>query len=288
MPSFSASTVALLALTLTLVVIAFVAPVRAADPAPATDSAAVERACRDYVDAIYDLKPELIDRSVSPNLVKSGFGFNKKEGVYKQYPMSFAQLRELAASYNKDGKIPKDAPRDVVVLGVLDSIATAKLTASWGVDYFQLAKEGGRWRIRHILWQSHPPASAGTETDAVRRACLDYAEGIYLVKPENIDRAVHRDLVKVGFVQNGADPEPAQRPMSFDQLRTLAAQVNKDGKFGPSARKEVEVLDAMDQTACAKLTAEWGIDSFHLAKFDGQWKIVQVVWQNHRSKPRAE
>ncbi len=38
---------------------------------------------------------------------------------------------------------------------------------------------------------------------------------------------------------------------------------------------------AIDQTASVKLIAEWGIDYMHLAKYEGQWKIVNVLWQSH-------
>jgi hypothetical protein len=37
------------------------------------------------------------------------------------------------------------------------SLAVAKVTASWGVDYMLLAKPDGRWQIQQILWQSPPP-----------------------------------------------------------------------------------------------------------------------------------
>ena len=36
----------------------------------------------------------------------------------------------------------------------------------------------------------------------------------------------------------------------------------------------------MNQTASAKLTAAWGVDYFHLAKYGGKWKIVHVLWQS--------
>ena len=39
-------------------------------------------------------------------------------------------------------------------------------------------------------------------------------------------------------------------------------------------------LDVLDKTATAKLTADWGVDYFHLARFDGQWQIVNVMWQS--------
>jgi hypothetical protein len=41
------------------------------------------------------------------------------------------------------------------------------------------------------------------------------------------------------------------------------------------------VLDVLDHTASAKVTASWGIDYMQLAKFDGAWKIINVVWQTH-------
>jgi hypothetical protein len=39
---------------------------------------------------------------------------------------------------------------------VLDQTASAKLTASWGIDYLLLAKYDGRWMITHVLWQTPP------------------------------------------------------------------------------------------------------------------------------------
>jgi hypothetical protein len=35
----------------------------------------------------------------------------------------------------------------------------------------------------------------------------------------------------------------------------------------------------MDQTASAKLTAQWGIDYLLLARYDGRWMITHVLWQ---------
>jgi hypothetical protein len=45
------------------------------------------------------------------------------------------------------------------------------------------------------------------------------------------------------------------------------------------APKEIRILDLLDQTASAKLIAHWGVDYFHLAKYDGRWMIVNVLWQ---------
>jgi hypothetical protein len=63
----------------------------------------------------------------------------------------------------------------------------------------------------------------------------------------------------------------------------LTAAWNKDGKRDTTI-KEVTVLDVLDQTASAKVVAMWGIDYMHLAKYDGRWQIINIVWQAHPPK----
>jgi peptidoglycan/xylan/chitin deacetylase (PgdA/CDA1 family) len=129
---------------------------------------AVRQAVLDYVEGVYDVAPERIERSVHPDLAKRGFYIKKGEKTYTSSPMTFTELVNLARNYNKDGKIPKDAPKDIVVFDVLDQIACAKLTAAWGVDYFQLAKYDGKWKIVNVLWQS-PPRAAATAVNNIQR-----------------------------------------------------------------------------------------------------------------------
>jgi hypothetical protein len=46
------------------------------------------------------------------------------------------------------------------------------------------------------------------------------------------------------------------------------------------APREVVVGEVNDQTATAKVVAWWGIDYLQLAKFNGKWMIVNVIWQS--------
>ena len=125
------------------------------------DKAAVKRAVLDYVEGIYDVKPELIERSVSKNLTKYGFWRPESSGNYQPgSSMTFEQLKKLSATYNKDNRIPRDAPKEIHIFEVMDKMACAKLRAYWGYDYFQLVKIDGRWKIRHVVWQSPPAKSS--------------------------------------------------------------------------------------------------------------------------------
>lgn len=130
---------------------------------------------------------------------------------------------------------------------------------------------------------SNSPVQAQDQADreAVRQAVLDYVEGIYNVEPARVERSVHPKLAKIGFYRSPNDS--AFRPgsnMTFERLVELSKNWNKSGKLRKDAPKEVTIYDVLDQTATVKLVAEWGIDYMHLAKFDGKWMIINVLWQS--------
>ncbi|MCA1558078.1 MAG: nuclear transport factor 2 family protein [Acidobacteria bacterium] len=120
------------------------------------DREAVRQAALDYIEAVYDVDPAKVERSVHPDLAKRGFFIKKGEAIYTQHTMTFAQLVELAKSYNKNGRVAKDAPKEVIIFEVSDQTASAKVIATWGIDYLHLAKYDGKWKIINILWQSPP------------------------------------------------------------------------------------------------------------------------------------
>jgi hypothetical protein len=122
----------------------------------ASDRAAIESAVRDYVDAIYDVDPSKIERSVHRDMVKRGF-FHGNDGQYAEHFMTYEELLLLAAEWNAGGQTDVTvAPREVRILDVLDQTATARLEAHWGIDYMHLARFDGTWQIIHVLWQAHP------------------------------------------------------------------------------------------------------------------------------------
>lgn len=136
-----------------------------------------------------------------------------------------------------------------------------------------------------LMW-SEPGAAdpASVDEEGVRAAVLDYVEGVYEVAPERIERSVHPSLRKIGWVRR-ADDTWGTAPMTFEQLRELAGSWNADGHLAADAPKEITVLDVLDQTATAKLVADWGVDYFHLARIDDRWQIVNVIWQ---TPPRSD
>lgn len=123
------------------------------------------------------------------------------------------------------------------------------------------------------------PAQEAFDYAGVERAALDYLEGFYEGSPEKIRRSVHPDAQKFGFAMR--DGTYQRIPMSFDQMLAFATRVRETGDHPPDdAPKRVEILDVLDQTAVAKVHAWWGSDYLTMARYDGAWKIVQVLWQS--------
>ncbi len=127
-------------------------------------------------------------------------------------------------------------------------------------------------------------AQTSDDREAVKQAATDYVDALYRADPTLIERSVHSGLTKHGFWRKPGDAlyQP-QTTMTYEQLHALAGKWNKDGKRDTSI-KQVQVLDLLDQTATAKVVAEWGIDYLQLAKYDGRWKIVNILWQSHPAR----
>jgi hypothetical protein len=124
-----------------------------------------------------------------------------------------------------------------------------------------------------------------TDKELVYAAIEDYVEGLYQVQPERIKKSVHPDLMKKGFWRKNDKTEYEKEDiMTFDQLVELASTWNAKGTLPKDAPKKIEVYDVQDQTATGKLTAQWGTDYFQLAKYDGKWMIVNILWQRHPPK----
>ncbi|MBB1284249.1 nuclear transport factor 2 family protein [Flavisolibacter sp. BT320] len=115
----------------------------------------IERAILNYVEAFYEADTTKAYESVAKDLAKRGY-YKAKDGSSKEAKMSFEQLVKLAQRWKASQNITDATPRKITVFEILDRIATAKVEAQWGIDYFHLAKQNGKWTIINVLWQDYP------------------------------------------------------------------------------------------------------------------------------------
>ena len=117
----------------------------------AQERKAVEDAVSDYVEGLYEGEPARISRSVQIDVIKRGFILN----VQGATQMTFAELISIAQQPSNDPQV--DTTRKLItVYDIQDNIATAGLTAWWGVDFLQLIKQSDGWKIANIISQVLP------------------------------------------------------------------------------------------------------------------------------------
>ena len=119
----------------------------------------VERACRNYIEGFYEGDTTKLIASLKPSLHKLGYWKNKNTGVYDfDGQMTYRGAMDYAKDVMTKKNFAKpDAPKKVEVLDVGNTIASAKVTAWWGIDYVLLSKQGDKWIIEQVLWEG-PPA----------------------------------------------------------------------------------------------------------------------------------
>lgn len=124
------------------------------------------------------------------------------------------------------------------------------------------------------------PVRAQTAADSagIRAAALDYIDGWYAGDAARMERALHPELAKrIVQTDQGGHSRLGQMGASM-----LVAQTRQGGGTDiPAAtrRNEVRIFDIYNNTASVRVTATGWIDYMHLAKWNGQWKIVNVLWQ---------
>lgn len=125
----------------------------------AQEKVKVERACLNYIEGFYEGDTAKLIISLKPSLHKLGYWKNKNTGVYDfDGQMTYREALDYAKNIlTKKNFAKPDAPKKVEVFEIGNTIASAKVTAWWGIDYVLLSKQGDKWIIEQVLWEG-PPA----------------------------------------------------------------------------------------------------------------------------------
>ena len=145
--------------------------------------------------------------------------------------------------------------------------------------------EDSAGRITHLTmgsWQvleRVPMTGASVDSARIRAAVLDYVDGWYTGDAARMERAVHPDLAKRIW---RPDPERGASRMENQTALTLVQGTRRgSGRETPEPqrRREVEILEIFGNAASARARMTDWIDLMHLARVNGEWKIVNVLWE---------
>jgi hypothetical protein len=130
-------------------------------------------------------------------------------------------------------------------------------------------------------------AQTSADTTAIRATALNYVEGWYEGNAERMVKALHPELVKRIVVRDTATGRTMVQGMGTSVL--VNSTRHGYGKETPRERqqKDVSVLDVFGNAASVKaVMADW-IDYMHMAKVDGRWVIVNVLWERKPEKDKT-
>lgn len=126
--------------------------------------------------------------------------------------------------------------------------------------------------LRTAVW-------AQSDDVLIKQAVLDYCEGWYEGNPERMERCLHPELAK-RIIRT--DPETGRsRLENMGAMRLVQYARAGYGKKTPqeARQKDIKILDIYENVASVKAIMSGWIDYLHLARVDGKWVIVNVLWE---------
>ena len=138
------------------------------------------------------------------------------------------------------------------------------------------SQAGSSAAVRHV--------ATAADSAAIRETALDYIEGWYEGNASRMERALHPELAK-RIVRT--DPKSGRSGLGSQSAMTLINSTRAGGGTKtPEARrlKDVRILDVFENAASVRVDASDWVDYLHVAKWNGRWAIVNVLWE---LKPEA-
>ena len=119
--------------------------------------------------------------------------------------------------------------------------------------------------------------SQNPDSIAIRQTMLDYVEGYYNADWQRVTKAVHPELVKRIIITDSSGMSAINNQGASTLI--LGAKRRKK-ETGEPFKADIHVYDIFKNAAVAKIATNkfQFIDYAQLAKINGEWKIINVLW----------
>lgn len=138
-------------------------------------------------------------------------------------------------------------------------------------------------------WMAAVPGGTAPDATADRAAievCVrDYIEGWYAGDAARMDRALHPELAKRGVLQSPGAGRLFLQPIGKSAMVAFTGAGAGKLKPGEEMKLSIEILSVDRTVASVRVVSLKFTDHCHLARLDGEWKIVNVVWEPAASPP---
>lgn len=118
-----------------------------------SDTMKIKMCSLDYIEGWYNGDTSRMEKALHPDLVKMQLANLKQTNGYVINAVSKSNMIE----YTKAG-FGKATPREkikneIIILDIYEDIASVRLTSYDYVDYLQLVKCSGEWKILTVVWK---------------------------------------------------------------------------------------------------------------------------------------
>jgi hypothetical protein len=118
----------------------------------------------------------------------------------------------------------------------------------------------------------------------IRQASLNYVLGWYEGDVERMRRCLHPELAKRAVLR---DPQTGKEQFYHLNQQQMVAKTEQGGgrDDAPADKRyyKTTVLDIYGDIACARADTYEYVDYLQLARSEGRWLIVNVLWAYHPS-----
>lgn len=132
-----------------------------------------------------------------------------------------------------------------------------------------------------LIHATRVDAQSASDFVAIHNTALDYVEGWYTRDAARMERALHPELAKRIVQPDDRGRSRIGQQSALTLINSTRAGGGKDTPLNQQIRN-VRILDVFGNAASVRTEMSGWIDYMHMAKWNGQWKIVNVLWELKR------
>jgi hypothetical protein len=256
------------------------------------ERAGVVAAALDYMEGALTADADRIARGVHPELTKVVINtYPQVDRQYLSYNTSTTLVEIVRGIGPQMAEVDKSV--DVTVFDIGNDLATARAIGQLWYDFLQLAKIDGQWRIVNVLWARNRLAAEDQtgvapeprDSAQIVTTALNYIDGSFSGDAGRMESALHPALNKILLTSHPQTGRQFLHKMGAgDLIEGTRAGL---GVVDEAERNiEVEINDVSHGIAAVKVTSSRYIDHLQVGKFNGEWKIINVLWVPNPDRPR--
>lgn len=123
-------------------------------------------------------------------------------------------------------------------------------------------------------------AQSAADTTGIKETVMNYIEGFYTADADRMEKALHYDLAKryVTPERNGRNYVQNMTAMMLYQVTKM--QEDKSVENG-KLKCDIKISEIYGNVAIVRAETDFFtfVDFIQLGKIDGEWKIVNVIWE---------